>query len=154
LPVFVRPDVVNLLIVDEVDGLSHGCLEVLRHVFDKDRVSLVLLGRSGCAERLLNEDALASRVGMLHTFGTLGQPDTRKLLEQQLQGMKLIIENDAVEVFIEKTRGNFQAMRLVLDHIHYLVDRRGAFPVTGDVIEEAVDRLFTKRNVQRLREKR
>lgn len=154
MPVLVRPDVVNLLIVDEVDGLSSGCLSVLRDVFDQDRVSLVLLGRSGCAERLLNEDALASRVGVLHTFGTLERPDTRKLLEQQLQGMKLVIEDEAVEVFIEKTRGNFQAMRLVLDHIHLMVDRHGAFPVTGDVIEEAVDRLFTKRNVQRWREKR
>jgi len=127
-PVFIRPDVVDVLIVDEVDGLSQASLEVLRDVFDRSRLGLVLLGRSGSAARLLKMPALASRVGVLHAFGALGKQDTRKLLEQQVQRLRLPVEEEAVDVFVQKTQGNFQVMYLVLCHLDYLLDRHGGVP--------------------------
>ncbi|BCL77549.1 ATP-binding protein [Ktedonobacteria bacterium brp13] len=151
MPVVIRPDVVDVLIVDEVDGLSQASLEVLRDIFDRSRLGLVLLGRSGSAARLQKMAALASRVGVLHAFGALGKQDTRKLLEQQVQRLCLPMEDEAVEVFVQKTQGNFQMMYLVLCHLDYLLVRRGVFTVTKEVVEEAIDRLLTQRNVQRLR---
>jgi DNA transposition AAA+ family ATPase len=153
-PVFIRPDVINMLIVDEVESLSPPCIEVLRHVFEKDHVSVVFLSRPGSERRLLNMPAVASRVGVLHGFGTLGKADTRKLLEQELQKLRVSVEENAIELFIEKTRGNFQKMRLVLDHIDYMIGRHGAFAVTVEVIEEAVARLLNERNVHLLRGRR
>jgi len=152
-PVVIRPDVVDVLIVDEVDGLSHASLEVLRDVFDRSRLGMVLLGRSGSAERLQKMAALASRVGVLHGFGALGKQDTRKLFEQQVQRLRLPVQDEAVDVFVQKTQGNFQMMYLVMCHLDYLLLRHGVFTVTKEVVEEAIDRLLTQRNVQRLRGK-
>ena len=152
-PVVIRPDVVDVLIVDEVDGLSHASLEVLRDVFDRSRLGMVLLGRSGSAERLQKMAALASRVGVLHGFGALGKQDTRKLLEQQVQRLGLPVHDEAVDAFVQKTQGNFQMMYLVVCHLDYLLLRHGVFMVTKEVVEEAIDRLLTQRNVQRLRGK-
>ena len=152
-PVALRRDVVGVLIVDEVDGLSPACLEVLRDVFDRSGLGLVLLGRAGSAERLLKMSALASRVGVLHEFGTLGKADTRKLLEQQLQRLGLPVADEAVDAFVERTRGNLQVMHLALCHLDYLASRHGVFTVTRDEVEEAMDRLLNQRNVQRLRGK-
>ena len=153
-PVMIRPDVVDVVIVDEVDGLAQPSLEVLRDVFDRSRVGMVLLGRSGSAERLQKMAALSSRVGVLHAFGSLGQPETRALLEQQVQRMGLSLEEGAAEAFVQKTEGNFQDMYLVLCHLDYLLLRHGIYPVTAEVIEEAGDRLLTQKNVLRLRKKR
>jgi DNA transposition AAA+ family ATPase len=150
----IRPDVVDLLIVDEVDGLSWESLEVLRDLTDRSCVGLVLLGRPASAERLVKLSALSSRGGVLHAFATLGKQDTRALLEQQVQRLGLPIEDEAAEMFVQETRGNFQVMYLVCCHLDYLLSRYGVFTVTKDVVGEAMDRLFTQRNVRRLREKR
>ncbi|GCE02681.1 hypothetical protein KDAU_74610 [Dictyobacter aurantiacus] len=150
----IRPDGVGVVMVDEVDGLSQAGLEVLRDVFDRSRVGMVLLGRSGSAERLQKMAALSSRVGVLHAFGALGKPETCVLLEQQIQQMGLSLSEGAAEAFVQKTEGNFQEMYLVLCHLDYLLLRHGTYVVTAEVIEEAGDRLLTQKNVQRLRKKR
>ena len=77
---------------------------------------------------MLKMPALASRVGVLHAFGALGKQDTRKLLEQQVQRLRLPVEEEAVDVFVQKTQGNFQVMYLVLCHLDYLLDRHGGVP--------------------------
>lgn len=148
----LRPAVVNMLIVDEVDRLSHPCLAVLQDVFERERLCLVLLGRSGSAARLLRVDALASQTGVLHPFRTLEKVEIHTFLEQQVQRLGLSVKAEAVEVFTKKTRGNLRTMRLVLQHLDYMVERQGAFLVTGDVIEEAVGRLMNEKNVLLLRD--
>ncbi|WP_201392298.1 hypothetical protein [Ktedonobacter sp. SOSP1-52] len=154
MPVAIRPEVVDLLIVDEVDGLLWESLEVLRDLSDRSRLGLVLLGRPRSAERLVKLSALSSRAGVLHAFAALGKQDTRTLLEQQVQRLGLPVEDEAVEMVVQKTQGNLQVMFLVCCHLDYLLSRYGVFTVTKDVVGEAMDRLFTQRNVQRLREKR
>ncbi|GHO68453.1 hypothetical protein KSC_073450 [Ktedonobacter sp. SOSP1-52] len=57
MPVAIRPEVVDLLIVDEVDGLLWESLEVLRDLSDRSRLGLVLLGRPRSAERLVKLSA-------------------------------------------------------------------------------------------------
>ncbi|WP_201389147.1 hypothetical protein [Ktedonobacter sp. SOSP1-52] len=61
------------------------------------------------------------------------------------------VEDEAVEMVVQKTQGNLQVMFLVCCHLDYLLSRYGVFTVTKDVVGEAMDRLFTQRNVQRLR---
>jgi AAA domain-containing protein len=134
----------DLTIVDEVDRLSHASLQVLCDLFDRNQMGLVLLVRT---LRSLDRHPLVSPRAVLHEFRALDQADVRLFLEEQLQHMGLTVGEKAVEVFMQTTGGNFQVMSLVLAHLERMVHRRGAFPVTGDVIEEVAIRLFTGRNV-------
>ena len=144
----LRPGAVDLLVVDEVDRCSHISLEVLRDLFDRYPVGLVLLARTDRARHLLNQHPLASRVGVLHEFCALSSSDARLFIRQQVESLGLSLEEQAVEAFVQKTGGNFRKMYLVLTHLDYMAGRHGPFTVTGNEIDEAVARLLSEKNVQ------
>jgi hypothetical protein len=144
----------DLTVVDEVDRLSDASLQVLCDLFDQRRMGLVLLVRTLGGKWRLDQHPLVSRIGMLHEFCALDQSDTCLFLEQQLQDMGLTLGEKAVEVFMQRTRGNFQMMSHVLMHLNMMVHRRGVFTVTGDVIEEVAARLPFRRNAQQSERKK
>jgi DNA transposition AAA+ family ATPase len=147
----VRPDSVDLLVVDEVDRCSHISLEVLRDLFDRYPVGLVLLSRTDRIRHLLNHHPVAERAGVLHEFCALGDSDARLFITQQVHSLGLSLEEQALEAFIQKTRGNFRKIYLLLAHLDYMVARHGPFTVTVNELEEAVARLLTEKSVQALR---
>jgi hypothetical protein len=111
-------------------------------------MGLVLLVRTLGGKWGLDQHPLVSRIEMLHEFCALDQSDACLFLEQQLQHMGLTIGEKAVEMFMQRTHGNFQVMSHVLMHLSMMVHRRGAFTVTGDVIEEVEALLLFGRNVE------
>jgi DNA polymerase III delta subunit len=141
---------VDLLVVDEVDRCSHISLEVLRDLFDRYPVGLVLLSRTDRVKHLLNQHPVARRVGVLHEFCALGSSDARLFITQQVQALGLSLEEQALKAFIQKTGGNFRDIYLVLAHLDSMAARHGPFTVTVNELEEAVARLLTEKNVQAL----
>lgn len=148
----VRPDALDLLVIDEVDRCSHISLEVLRDLFDWYPVGLVLIGRTDRARQLLNHHPVASRVGVLHAFRALGHLDARQFLTQQVHTLGFSLEEQGLEAFVQKTGGNFRKMYLVLAHLDYMAQRCGPFVVTREAIEEAVARLLNEQHVQALQQ--
>ena len=80
----LRPDGIDLLVVDEGDRLPSGCLEVLRDYRERYRFGLMLLVRPGGLERLWHVGPLASQGGMIHLFQSLSHNATRQILERQV----------------------------------------------------------------------
>lgn len=146
----VRPDALDLLIIDEVDRCSQISLEVLRDLFDRYPFGLVLLGRTDRARQLLTHHPVASRVGVLHEYRALSRADARQCIAQQVQALGLSIEEPAVSALFQKTGGNFRKMYLVLAHLDSMARRAGPFEVTNGDIEEAVGLLLTEKHVQAL----
>ncbi len=137
---------VDLLIVDEVRRLSPVGLEVLQDLFDRNSLGLVFLAHPGWEKTSASQHLFASRLGMLHAFRALDLHDGHRFFEAQVQRLGLRVEEDAEEVFLQKTRGNVAAMRLILQHLLFLAQRREAFLVTGAVIEEVAYRIWPHRN--------
>lgn len=146
----LRPGAVDLLVVDEVDRCSHISLEVLRDLFDRYPVGLVLLSRTDRVRQLLNQHPVAARVGVLHEFCALGSSDAGLFITQQVHSLGLSLEEQALEAFIQKTGGNLRKISLVLAHLDAMAARHGAFTVTVNELEEAVARLLNEKNVQAL----
>ncbi|GHO72237.1 ATP-binding protein [Ktedonobacter sp. SOSP1-85] len=149
----VRVEGVDLLVVDEVDRCSHISLEVLRDLFDRYPIGLVLLGRTDYAKTLLNQHPVASRVGVLHEFCAASKADASVFIREQVRALGLSIEESALDVCLEKTRGNLSKIYLILTHLDSLARRDGPFTVTRDDIEEAQARLLTEKNVHALQER-
>jgi DNA transposition AAA+ family ATPase len=146
----VRVEGVDLLVVDEVDRCTQISLEVLRDLFDRYPIGVVLLGRTAYARRLLNQHPVASRVGILHEFCAASKVEASAFLQEQVRALGLAIEESALESCVQKTQGNFRKIYLVLTYLDVMARRHGAFTVTTNEIDEAMARLLSAKNVQAL----
>ena len=149
----IRSDGIELLVVDEVDCLPLLSLEVLRDLVDRSHLGLMLLVRPGGLNRLLHLQPLAGRVGILHEFDAMSKGATRQLLEEQVQQWGLTVDRKGVEIFVERTRGNFGTISNVLMHLSYLVERRNLVTLTDEVVELAISRLLKKRTVEEMQKR-
>jgi DNA polymerase III delta subunit len=143
---------IDLLVVDEVDRLLPGCLEVLRDFYARYHLGLMLLVRPGGLSRLLSLEPLASRVGIFHLFQALGQDATRQVLEQQAQQWGVKVEEKGAKVFVDRTQGNFTMISHLLMHLSYLVEHRGIQALTKEAIDIAASMVMSRQNLQQMRE--
>lgn len=79
----MRPGQVEVLIVDEADRLKPQALEVVRDVYDRSAMGLILVGMPGLEKRLARYPQLYSRVGFVHQYRTLDQGEQQDLLREQ-----------------------------------------------------------------------
>jgi hypothetical protein len=146
----IRPDGIDLLVVDEVDRLPSGCLEVLRDFRARYRFGLMLLVRPGGLPRLWHMGPLASQGGMVHLFQSLSHGATRQILERQVQQWGVKVEEKGLEVFVDCTRGHFATMSNVLEQLSYLIDYRGVVTLTGEIVDLAVSMIMSKPTIQKV----
>ena len=62
---------VEMAIVDEFERLSPQGLELLRDIFDRSNIGLILIGMPGIDKRLARYAQIYSRVGFAHHYRTL-----------------------------------------------------------------------------------
>ncbi len=75
----------GLLVIDEADRLKPMGLEVLRDLYDRSKMGLLLIGMSGIEKRLARYPQFFSRVGFAHEFCTLAPQELREILRQQIR---------------------------------------------------------------------
>jgi DNA transposition AAA+ family ATPase len=142
----VRPGQVDLLVVDEADRLKPLALEVLRDVYDRSPMGLVLIGMPGLEKRLARYPQLYSRVGFVHQYRTLDREEQQELIEQQVRsferGKQRRIEKEALAQIIRMTGGNFRQMeRLLLQMKRILEINPEVEIVSREVVEAAREQL-------------
>ena len=114
-------DETMLLVVDEADRLRIASLEQLRAIFDQGGMGLVLIGMPGLEKRLARYAQLYSRVGFVHEFRALAEPEARDLLRHGWQppGVTLpdeaMSDDQALAVILRITDGNFQVAEPAAD---------------------------------------
>jgi DNA transposition AAA+ family ATPase len=150
----VRPGQVDLLVVDEADRLKPLALEVLRDVYDRSPMGLILVGMPGLEKRLARYPQLYSRVGFVHQYRTLDREEQQALIEQQVcsfgggRGKERKIEKEALAQIIRMTGGNFRQMERLLSQIKRILEINPEVEqVSREVVEAAREQVVFGKGV-------
>jgi DNA transposition AAA+ family ATPase len=136
-----------LLIIDEADCLRMASLEQVRAIFDHGGMGLVLIGMPGLEKRLARYAQLYSRVGFVHEFAALAEPEARDLLLRGWQppGVNLpsdgLSNEEALAAILRVTDGNFRLLSRLLTQIARVLTINNLCQVTPAVVEVARESL-------------
>jgi DNA transposition AAA+ family ATPase len=143
-----RPGQIDLLVVDEADRLKPQALEVLRDVYDRRPMGLVLVGMPGLEKRLARYPQLYSRVGFVHQYRTLDREEQLEIIAQQVRAFgggkarERTIEKEALAQIIRMTGGNFRQMERLLSQMKRILEINPEVEVVSkEVVEAAREQL-------------
>lgn len=111
------------LIVDEVDRLRAGGLELLRDVYDRSNLGLILVGMPGIEKRLSRYGQLYSRVGFVHHFKPLAKEEMLFVLQHKWRSLGLTFDLsdftdvEALSAIVRVTNGNFRLLQRLLTQV-------------------------------------
>jgi hypothetical protein len=137
-------DPTRLILVDEADRLKMASLEQVRAIFDAGGVGLVLIGMPGLEKRLARYAQFYSRVGFVHEFRALRDPEVRQLLSQGWvpTGVTLPeLDAEAAAAVIRVTGGNFRLLNRLLTQMERILRINQLAQVTKEVVEAARESL-------------
>ena len=143
----VRPDRLELLIVDEVDRLKLAGLEQLRDTDDRGQLGLVLIGMPGLEKRLARYAQRYSRVGFVHQYRALGAEELRFILERKWAQLGLAFSPDdftdaeALAAIARITGGNFRLVQRLFAQIERVLEINQLRTITAEVVQVARESL-------------
>jgi hypothetical protein len=131
----------KLLIIDEADRLKLGSLEVIRDIYERTNLSILLIGSPGIDSRLKRAGygQLHARFTLAYEIQPLTKAEMRLFISQKWQELSLPLQaDDAVSTAIMRiSNGNFRALHRIFGEIKRL-QQLNCFPmVTPDLVEVA-----------------
>jgi len=130
----------RLIIIDEAEHLPYKALELLRRVYDKAGVGILLVGMPRLVANLRGQkgqyEQLYSRVGVSKEVKVLDSTDINKIIDKTLP--------DAVgltEKFLEKSGGNTRVLAKLLSRADKIA-RLNESPIDEEIIEEVAKMLI------------
>jgi hypothetical protein len=143
----------DLLIIDEADRVKTAGFEVLRDLYDRSEMGMVLIGMGGIEKRLARYPQFYSRVGFVHQFNVLSVEELREILRSKLsresveEGMPAqeSLDEDALGAIIRMTGGNFRQIHRLLKQVERILRLNHLTKVTKAVVEAARSSLLIGR---------
>ncbi|HAM22576.1 MAG: AAA family ATPase [Candidatus Nanopelagicales bacterium] len=139
----VRKPVVELMIIDESERLSAGCIEHLRDRFDRYGIALLLIGMTGLEKQFSHYAQFYSRVGFAHQYRALADDELLFVLQRHWKRFGKTLDPDdftdhqAVTAIDRITRGNFRLLDRLFTQIDRVLRINDLDTITEDVIEAA-----------------
>ncbi|EMF0066101.1 AAA family ATPase [Enterococcus hirae] len=140
-------EAIDLIIVDEIDRLKLQHLEQLRDIYDRNDLTMVLIGMPGIEKRLSRYPQLYSRIGFAHEFDNLSKDETHHILEYKWSelGIDIKLEDfsdyEAITTIIKITKGNFRLIHRLFAQIDRILRINQMDKITVEVVEAARDSL-------------
>lgn len=131
----------RLLIADEGENLTTGCLEVLRRIHDFTRVGILLSGTNKLLDRLRGPrrelQQLYSRVGICQEIDQLKIGDVRGILQINFSEAMRFANN-----FLQLSKNNGRVLEHLIDLVRKTLQETGD-QLTEELIDEAAGSLLT-----------
>ena len=138
----------ELLIVDEADRLSSGGLEVVRDIYDRYKIGVVLIGMPGIEKRFSRYAQFYSRVGFVHNFKSISSDEMEHLLKHKWKELGLSFDptdfsdKEAMNDIVRITRGNFRLLHRLFTQIDRIMKINACNFISKEVVEVARENLI------------
>lgn len=129
----------KLLIIDEADRLKANSLEVIRDIYERTSLSILLIGSSGFDRRLKRSSQLHDRLTLGYEIQPLNQDEMRLFISQKWKELNLPLNaDDAASIAIMRiSNGNFRALHRIFNEIKRLQKLNCLSIITPDLVEVA-----------------
>ena len=134
---------VEMVIIDEAERLQTAALELLRDIFDRTGMGVILIGMPGMEKRLSRYPQLYSRVGFAHHYRPPQGDELTFVLTRHWRRLGLALDDadftdaQAVASIARITGGNFRLLHRLFVQIGRILKINGLSVITEDVVEAA-----------------
>ena len=140
-------NLVEMLIIDEAERLSHSGFEHLRDLFDRTGIGLIIIGMPGIEKRMARYPQLYSRVGFAHHYYPLRGDELTFVLTRHWRKLGLTIDDadftdaQAIAAIARVTSGNFRLLQRLFAQMERVLRINELSVITEDVVEAACSTL-------------
>jgi len=141
------PNLVEMMIIDEAERLSHSAFEHLRDTFDRTGIGLIVIGMPGIEKQLARYPQLYSRVGFAHHYQPLRGDELSFVLTRHWRRLGLTMDDadftdaQAMAAIARVTGGNFRLLQRLFVQIERVLRINELNVITEDVVEAACSTL-------------
>jgi DNA transposition AAA+ family ATPase len=134
---------VEMVIVDETERMPTSAIELLRDIFDRTGMGVILIGMPGMEKRLSRYPQLYSRVGFAHHYRPLQGDELTFVLTRHWRRLGLALDDadftdaQAIASIARITGGNFRLLNRLFVQIGRILKINGLSVLTDDVVEAA-----------------
>ena len=134
---------IEMLIFDEAERLSITALELIRDIFDRTGVGVILIGMPGMEKRLSRFPQFYSRVGFAHHYRALTGDELTFVLTRHWRSFGINLDDadftdaQAIASIARITGGNFRLLHRLFVQIERILKINELSVVTDDVVEAA-----------------
>lgn len=134
---------VETLIFDEAERLSMTALELIRDIFDRTGVGVILIGMPGMEKRLSRYPQLYSRVGFSHHYRALTGDELSFVLTRHWRSLGINLDDadftdaQAIASIVRLTGGNFRLLHRLFVQIERILKINELTVITDEVVEAA-----------------
>jgi DNA transposition AAA+ family ATPase len=138
-----RRRLIELLIIDESERLPTTAIELIRDIFDRTGVGVILIGMPGLERRLSRYPQLFSRVGFAHHYRPLQGDELTFVLTRHWRRLGLALDDadftdaQAIAAIARITGGNFRLLHRLFVQIGRILKINDLSVITEDVVEAA-----------------
>lgn len=137
----------DLLIIDEADRLKAVGLEIVRDIYDRRQIGVILIGMPGIEKRLSRYPQLYSRVGFVHQFKPLSPTEIQFILQHKWRTLSSqfdpedFTDHEALSTILRITGGNFRLLQRLSSQIERILEINQLRTITKEVVETARESL-------------
>ena len=134
----------ELLILDEAERLSRHCLDMIRAIYDRTRVPVLLIGMADILRNLRSHKKFYSRIGIAYNYEPLSIEQLASYLEvlhPLLKEIDLETEKTLLEFIYQSTRGEFRRINQLVKQAER-IRKANNHPVLSISVFEAASKLM------------
>jgi DNA transposition AAA+ family ATPase len=134
---------VEMVIVDETERMPTSAIELIRDIFDRTGMGVILIGMPGMEKRLSRYPQLYSRVGFAHHYRPLQGDELTFVLTRHWRRLGLALDDadftdaQAIASIARITGGNFRLLNRLFVQIGRILKINGLSVITDDVVAAA-----------------